>query len=256
MIGSSTCVPALSVPLFPSPSRLRKINSYLLSARLGYGASSTVYLAVHERTNEQYAIKRIKLSDFIRRGNSLTQLEREIRLIRRFHHPNILSLIEVLHDRSNNEVFLVLEYAALGSLGGYLDRGDHLTRDLILAIVRQILDALRYLHDSGFVHQDIKPHNILLHADGRAVLGDLGIGHSFQSAGMVVGSPAFQALGENARADVRFCARRIFSTPPGRLTNAGKRQSLASDSPQLLRHKQWMTNFGSSHRASSASSWT
>jgi serine/threonine protein kinase len=53
--------------------------------------------------------------------------------------------------------------------------------------------AIKYLHKAGFVHQDIKPWNIIINDIGRAMLADFGIGHSFQSAGMVVGSPAFQA---------------------------------------------------------------
>jgi serine/threonine-protein kinase 11 len=148
---------------------------------------------MHDCTQKQYAIKRIKLYEFIRRGNPLSQLEREIRLMRRFRHPHILSLIEVLHDPAHNEVCMVLAYAAMGSLGGYIDRGVRLPDATIFCILRQIVEAVRYLHTSGFVHQDIKPCNILLHADGRAVLADFGSGHSFQSAGMVIGSPAFQA---------------------------------------------------------------
>jgi serine/threonine-protein kinase 11 len=53
--------------------------------------------------------------------------------------------------------------------------------------------AVKYFHDMGYVHQDIKPGNILLDGTGRAILGDFGIGHSFRSAIMVVGSPAYQA---------------------------------------------------------------
>jgi serine/threonine-protein kinase 11 len=203
MIRGSKCfspsprsIPLLSSkgsPPAPVAPRLRKINQYLLHAKIGSGASSSVYLAVHERTQERYAIKRIKLDDFIRRGNPISQLEREIRLIRRFRHPHILDLVEVLHDRIHNEVSLVLTYAEMGSLGGFIERGIRLPDATIFCILRQIIDAVSHLHTNGFVHQDIKPCNILLQADGRAILADLGIGHSFQSAGMVVGSPAFQA---------------------------------------------------------------
>jgi serine/threonine-protein kinase 11 len=63
----------------------------------------------------------------------------------------------------------------------------------VLSIVRQVADALRYLHRRGYVHQDIKPGNILVDRTGRALLADFGIGHSFVSAAMVVGSPAYQA---------------------------------------------------------------
>jgi serine/threonine-protein kinase 11 len=200
--GSKSATPGpYSVPALlglPTPSishqlRVRKINQYLLCAKIGSGASSTVFLAVDERTKEQYAIKRIKLDDFIRKGNPISQLEREIRLTRRFRHPQVLNLVEVLHDRIHNEVCMVLEYADAGSLGGYLSRGVRLPDATIFCILRQVIEAVSYLHTSRFVHLDITPCNILLHADGRAVLADFGIGHSFQSAGLVMGSPAFQA---------------------------------------------------------------
>jgi serine/threonine protein kinase len=62
-----------------------------------------------------------------------------------------------------------------------------------MSIIKQISHALKYLHDAGYVHQDIKPSNILLTKKGRAILADFGIGHSFLSSAMVVGSPAYQA---------------------------------------------------------------
>jgi serine/threonine protein kinase len=126
-------------------------------------------------------------------------------LIRLFNHPNILKLIEVLHDELNSTVYLVLEYAANGSVAGYLARNQSLSRDAIFGIIRQVMDALQYLHSLGFVHQDIKPANILLDAGGRAFLADFGIGHSFASAGMVVGSPAFQAPEALADDSESFC---------------------------------------------------
>jgi serine/threonine-protein kinase 11 len=87
----------------------------------------------------------------------------------------------------------VFDYAEMGSLAGYIDRGQPLSPDAVFSILRQIIEAVRYLHGLGFVHHDIKPSNILLHANGVALLGDFGIGCTFHSAGMVMGSPAYQA---------------------------------------------------------------
>jgi serine/threonine protein kinase len=129
----------------------------------------------------------------MRAANSLSQLEREVALIRRLQHCHILRLIEVLHDDLRSEVYIVLEYAQKGSLGGFIARGQQLSLDAILGVTRQIALALKYLHGLGYVHQDIKPDNVLIDANGRAMLADFGIGHTFASAGMVMGSPAFQA---------------------------------------------------------------
>jgi serine/threonine-protein kinase 11 len=175
------------------PRRIRKLNNYLLREKIGSGNSCTVYRAVEQCTNQTFAVKRIKLYELVRAGNGVSQLEREIRLMRLFHHPNILRLIEVLHVRCDDEVYLVLEYADCGSVGALIDRGEDLDRASVFSILKQVVTAIKYLHDLSYVHQDIKPWNILLDSTGRAILGDFGVGHSFESASMVVGTPAYQA---------------------------------------------------------------
>jgi serine/threonine protein kinase len=174
-------------------SRVHKINDYILRAKLGSGALSRVYLGIEESTNQCYAVKRIKLHELCRSSSGIAQLEREIRLMRTMSSTNIIKLKEVLLTEPDQEVFLILEYAENGCLGGYIDRGQHLSFVSICSVVKQIVSAIKYLHTMGFVHQDIKPWNILVGQNGRMILADFGIGHSFQSAAMVVGSPAYQA---------------------------------------------------------------
>jgi serine/threonine-protein kinase 11 len=175
------------------PHVIKKVNKYLLTAKLGSGASSTVYLALDKFSNQRYAVKRIRIRELAKSSNGLAQLEREIRLMRLLDHPNILRLVEVLYAPSVAEAFLVLEYADGGSLGDIVENGVRLSYPAIFSIVKQIATAIWYLHKTGYIHQDVKPYNILLDSSGRAVLGDFGVGHSFHSAGMVVGSPAYQA---------------------------------------------------------------
>jgi serine/threonine-protein kinase 11 len=176
-----------------STRRLKRINSYTIRAKIGFGSTSTVYLGIDERSGQKCALKRIKLRDLVRSPAGMAQLEREVRLMRLFDHPNILKLIEVLHIPVTDEAYIVLEYADCGSLDSFFDRGESLTSTAVFSILKQILTAIKYLHDSGYVHQDIKPRNILIDRTGRAKLADFGIGHSFTSAAMVVGSPAYQA---------------------------------------------------------------
>ena len=182
---------------------IKKVNQYKLVATIGSGASSKVYLGIDEVTKEKYAVKRIKLKELCRSSTGIAQLEREIRLMRQFRHHNILKLHEVLHIPESQEVFLVMEYAAKGCVGAFCERHQQLSQESIFSIVKQVGNAILYLHDTGFVHQDIKPWNILLDETGRAILADFGIGHSFQSAAMVVGSPAFQA--PEALDDAYYC---------------------------------------------------
>jgi serine/threonine-protein kinase 11 len=171
----------------------RKIINYLFQKRIGQGAYAKVYLAIDMETQQKYAVKKINTKELARTTAGLSQLEREIRLMRAFHHPNILKLHEVLYSRNERSVYLVLDYADLGSLGDFVREGIPISVEGIRSIMKQIVGALSYIHSRGFVHQDVKPGNILLMKDGRALLADFGIGQSFQSSSLVVGTPAFQA---------------------------------------------------------------
>lgn len=169
----------------------KRVNDYLLAEKIGRGSYSKVYLGLNG--DKKYAIKRISLTNLSRKSSGIMQLEREIRLMHTFKHDNILKIYEVLHSISDNYVYLVLEYADCGSIGSIVDKGYHFQIKSIQSIIKQISKALAHIHSLGFVHQDIKPGNILLKSDGKVLLADFGIGHSFLSASTVVGTPAYQA---------------------------------------------------------------
>jgi serine/threonine protein kinase len=168
------------------------VNQYLLSARIGSGSFSHVFLAIADQTGELSAIKRLRVQDTRRESEDLGQAVREIQFLTLFKHPNIVKLREILQDRIRNDIYLVLEYAEHGSLEGFIGRRVRLSESALLSIVKQILKALKCIHGQGYVHEDVKPGNILLFKNGVAKLSDFGTGHSFRSFSMVVGSAAYQ----------------------------------------------------------------
>jgi serine/threonine-protein kinase 11 len=173
------------IPDNSKPKRIKKINQYALVEKLGAGSTSKVFLALDTSTDRPFAAKAVPVGGASHDGLGL---QREIRMLRRFMHPNIVKLHEVLHSAKEHMAYLILEWASFGSLDGVV-----LAPQVLASVFLQVCQGLSYLHSQGIVHHDIKPSNILLFEGGIAKLSDLGIGHTFASADFVVGSPAYQA---------------------------------------------------------------
>ena len=171
----------------------KKVNQYVLLNKIGRGANCKVVLGLDAATNQYYAVK-IFHSDLRHSPTKNMPLEREVRIMRLIHHPNIVGLHQVLHAPQKNSSYLIMELGDCGSLKKIVDsKSVDLSEKTIATILKQVVDGLSYLHSQGIVHQDIKPSNILMFSTGVAKIGDFGIGHSFESAETVVGTPAYQA---------------------------------------------------------------
>lgn len=173
--------------------KYKKVNQYVLLKKLGEGSFSKVYLGFDTQTQKHYALKRVHLKELSRTISGIKQLQTEIEIMRKLKHPNIISLREVIHVAKESLVYIVLEFADCGNLESILQSDFKLTPIEIQAIFAQVVKAVAFLHSQNIVHQDLKPSNILMKSDGKVLISDFGIGHTFQSAAMVVGTPAYQA---------------------------------------------------------------
>lgn len=173
--------------------KMKKVNQYLLRSKLGTGSSSKVYLAVDEDSGLYYAAKALHVLERRHNVQGASSLEREIRIMRQLNHLNIVKLHDVLYASRYDIAYLFIEWADCGTLQDAINNRHRFDEISIASIFKQIINGLAYLHSKGIVHKDIKPSNILLFSYGAAKLSDFGIGHSFQSAEAVVGSPAYQA---------------------------------------------------------------
>lgn len=173
---------------------IKKVNKYIIVGCVGEGTFAKVYYGVDSETGHEYALKKFKLGDLQTLDSGISQLEREIMMMRKLNHPNILTLHEVLYVEQKEIVYLVIDYADCGSLEKIIQKQWMvLNDDMIRGIFLQILNALKYLGSLGIIHEDIKPSNILISSNGKAYLSDFGVGHTTASFDMVVGSPAYQA---------------------------------------------------------------
>jgi serine/threonine-protein kinase 11 len=174
------------------PKVCKRVNQLILTQALGQGSFAKVFLGFDVQLRTFFAVKRFRLKELQRIDSGVSQLEREISAMRKIVHEHIIRLHSVLHDEQSEIVYLVLDYADCGSLD-HLIRTTRVNVDLLKYVFVRVLEAVSYLHSQGIIHQDIKPSNILLAGNGGVFLSDFGVGHSFQSAAMVVGSPAYQA---------------------------------------------------------------
>ncbi len=103
----------------------------------------------------------------------LRHFVREARRLSRLHHPAIVGVHQVFEERGT--AYMVLDYVAGSDLLAVLEQQpDRLAADAVVALLRQVLEAVAYVHDQGILHRDISPDNILLDEAGRPTLVDFG----------------------------------------------------------------------------------
>ncbi len=175
---------------------------YVVERQVGRGAMATVFLAQDLQTQGPVAIKVLHPEFTVALGPG--RFAREIRILARLHHPNILPLLD--SEQAGSHLYYVMPFAAGETLAGRIAREGRLPLDSVLAITRDIAAGLDYAHARQIIHRDIKPENVLFES-GRAVLCDFGVaravmesaGEGFSSSGLVVGTPAYmspeQAMG-------------------------------------------------------------
>ncbi|KAK3730841.1 hypothetical protein QZH41_009954, partial [Actinostola sp. cb2023] len=148
-------------------------DTYEAKEVLGSGVSSVVRKCIHRVTSCEYAVKIIdKLSD---QGGvdiiGTTRDEVHI-LLSMLGHQSIIGLVDVFE--SSAFFFLVLEFARQGELFDFLTQQVTLSEKKARKIMRQILEAVAFMHERNIVHRDLKPENILLDQELKVKISDFG----------------------------------------------------------------------------------
>lgn len=133
-------------------------STFRVIEKLGAGASGTVWRVEHRPTGNIYAMKRIEKSD--EGMNSNDQLETEVACLRKLRHKNIVNLFEVFE--SQRMMWIILELVEGGELYQRISEVDHFSERFIAHAMKQVLQAVHYMHSNGIVHRDLKLENILL----------------------------------------------------------------------------------------------
>ena len=148
----------------------KELGTYRIESLLGAGGMGEVYLARETKLNRRVALK-ILPTQFVADAERVSRFEREARALSALNHPNLITIYEV--GEINGTHFIAMEFVEGRTLRSLM--GSHLKLREILSIVAQVAEALAAAHQSGIIHRDIKPDNIMMRADGYVKVLDFGL---------------------------------------------------------------------------------
>ncbi|MBA0857362.1 hypothetical protein Goshw_011344 [Gossypium schwendimanii] len=146
-------------------------GKYELGKLLGCGAFAKVYHARDVDSGQSVAIKAVSKKKVLK-GGFMAHVKREIAIMRRLRHPNIVKLIEVLATKT--KVYFVMEFAKGGELFTRISKG-RFSEDLSRRYFQQLISAVRFCHSRGVFHRDLKPENLLLDDNWNLKITDFGL---------------------------------------------------------------------------------
>ena len=204
-------------------------DRYRLTEQIGMGGMAIVYRAVDLRTGHNVAVKVLR-PEFNEDSEFISRFQREAEAASKMTHHNIVNLLDVGMDGENR--YLVMEYVQGKTLKEVIQERGKLSAPLACQIAIRILSALEHAHRNGIVHRDIKPQNILVHADGHIKVADFGIARIANSSTLtkgdnVMGSVHYfspeQARGEgaNATSDIYSTGIVLYEMLTGRVPYDG-----------------------------------
>ena len=171
------------------------IGDFEILTELGRGGMAAVYLARDLTLNRRVAIK-VMAPGLLLGPGMVERFRREAVTVANLQHANIVAIhaVRLLDDLH----FFVMQFVPGRALEGVLREQGALPLPVVRAWLYQIGSALGYAHRRGVIHRDIKPGNILLNADGEAIVTDFGIAKVAESPGQtqtgtVVGTPVYMS---------------------------------------------------------------
>lgn len=159
--------------------RCRRVDEFEKLNRLGEGSYGTVYRAKDLKTSEVVALKKVILHNE-KDGFPKVSI-REIRLLFKLKHPNVVEMTEVVVGQQPGSIFLVFEYCE-HDIGALLDAMERPFMPAeVKGLLQQMLRGLAYLHGNFVIHRDLKLSNLLLTNRGMLKLADFGMAREFTS---------------------------------------------------------------------------
>ncbi|KAJ0086467.1 hypothetical protein Patl1_07628 [Pistacia atlantica] len=151
----------------------RRADSFEKIEKIGQGTYSSVYKARDLETGKIVALKKVRFVNMD--PESVRFMAREIYILRKVDHPNVMKLEGLVTSRMSGSLYLVFEYMEHDLAGLATTPGIKFTESQIKCYMQQLLRGLDHCHSRGVLHRDIKGSNLLINNDGVLKIGDFGL---------------------------------------------------------------------------------
>ena len=181
-------------------------GKYRILRPLGHGSFGVTYLATAKfvvkgtlgemETEVKVAVKEFFMGDINTRAadgssvegsggsvfaNYRKKFRREAENLSKLNHPNIVKVLDVFDE--NNTTYYVMQYIEGMNLNEYIQKKGRLNETEALGMVKDMGKALSYMHRNRMLHLDIKPKNVMIEKDGKAILIDFGLAKQYTATG-------------------------------------------------------------------------
>ena len=155
-----------------------KNKSYVISKTIGKGTFGKVKLAYNvENRKEKYACK-ILLKSNIKDEDDKIRCEREMDILRKMHHVNVVRTYEIIS--TDKTYYIFMDYCSKGELFNYIVEKQHLSEGKSAFFYYQLINGIEYIHKKGVSHRDLKPENLLLTEKNKLKIIDFGLSNYFK----------------------------------------------------------------------------
>jgi alpha-tubulin suppressor-like RCC1 family protein/tRNA A-37 threonylcarbamoyl transferase component Bud32 len=182
----------------PTPTALAALDpEYWILGEIGRGGTAIVYLARERATGAEVAIKLIR-PKYLEDEEAVARFAREARYVAQLAHPNVVGVHRVL-DLGPSGIALVMTHINGRTLKQVIKEDRPLPQEFVTRVMRDVAAALSAAHAMGIVHRDVKPENVFITEDGRALLADFGVARSMTGEtqltmhGVAIGTPSYMA---------------------------------------------------------------
>ncbi|KAG4137126.1 hypothetical protein ERO13_D07G052300v2 [Gossypium hirsutum] len=151
----------------------RRANTFEKLDKIGQGTYSNVYKARDLLTGKIVALKKVRFDTL--EPESVKFMAREILVLRKLNHPNVIKLEGLVTSRMSSSLYLIFEYMEHDLAGLAACHGIKFTEPQVKCYMKQLLSGLEHCHNQGVLHRDIKGSNLLIDNEGILKIADFGL---------------------------------------------------------------------------------